>query len=286
MNQNKLKLIKFIFLIYTLFISFSYADLPKIKGIFPNKGTDENGHFSILGSNLKEIKQVLFQTNEGIVSVPQIVIFNNLIKVYFVPKNALISTISVVGSFGILNTDITFLPETPAIEKILYSYDKEGKNYLIVMGRNLNFIENCHFITKTNSVSTSPFIYFGAFGQVYIPQNAKNGLISISGNSFKTKKTEINFIDNSAHIPENIENNEIDYFSTSNLSNDFMIYPNPSSGSFMIYGNQIKEINDIKIIDFLGNNISFIYQNNELKITKSGVYFIHIHGKKIKAIVY
>ncbi|TAF76821.1 MAG: hypothetical protein EAZ53_03275 [Bacteroidetes bacterium] len=212
MDMNSIALsIKVVFrftfvLVYVAFISISLANNPTITGIYPLQGADENGQISLLGTNFSEIKQVLFQTSSGIVAVPQIVDFKDYLKVYFVPKDAIPSTLSVLGTFGIVSTQVSFTPGIPSISGILYSTDKEGKNYLIVMGENLNFIEQCHFKTINDEPATGIFNYFGAYAQVYIPRNAKNGTISISGLSFGRLNTKYDFINSSLHIPEHIEN--------------------------------------------------------------------------------
>lgn len=269
-----------ILLFYIEFISISLANNPTITGIYPLQGVDENGQISLLGTNFSAIKQVLFQTSSGIVAVPQIVNFKDYLKVYFVPKDAINAALSVVGTFGVLSTKVQFNVGIPSVAGILYSTDKEGKNYLIVMGENLNFIEQCHFKTINEEPSIGVFNYFGAYAQVYIPRNAKNGTISISGLSFGRLNTKYDFINSSLHIPEHIENIDLNENIDSILKAEIEVFPNPSFGNFNIKSHMSS------IIEVYNSNSALISKTiatneiTKISIYQKGLFFIKVITKE------
>ncbi len=62
--------------------------------------------------------------------------------------------------------------------------------------------------------------------------------------------------------------------------NSISIAPNPNNGSFSFAG--IGSIDEIKVLNALGQEIVYIRNGNEFRISKSGIYFIEIQSGKFK----
>ncbi len=69
------------------------------------------------------------------------------------------------------------------------------------------------------------------------------------------------------------------------LSNKVNIYPNPNNGTFTVETSELMTKDNIKICDLLGKMQPFELVNNEITISKSGLYFVHIGNKVTKVVV-
>lgn len=277
--MNAIYLKQIILVLNISFISLAFAYTPTITGIFPSQGTDENGHISILGSNFDEVSQVLFNTQSGIIAVPQIVKFKDFIKVYFVPKDGVIAPVSVLGGFGIYSLNINFIAGIPSITGLYFSTDKEGRDYLILLGENLGFIQNCHFNSVNNERALGVFNFFGAYAQVYIPRNTNNGTISISGLSFGVAKTNFEFVNSTEHIPENMEPVRANFHDNTDFLKEILIYPNPSNGEFNIKTTNAESIQIFDISGKLIKDIAIKQEITKVSLSNKGLVLIRIYTK-------